>query len=166
MNYYFSSDHHFGHKNIIKYCNRPFSSLEEMDIKLIKNWNNTVSEEDTVYYLGDFQFNNQRDYKEELKGNIVFIRGNHDKNTKIKSLVESMIIKLRQYTVMCSHVPIWDNKDISDNVNFFLNAHVHEEWKHFKINDRYTINVGVDQWEFRPVSIKKLIKYYAEIRRK
>lgn len=50
---FFSADHHFGHANIIKYCNRPYQSVEEMDADYIKRWNARVTQNDTVYYLGD-----------------------------------------------------------------------------------------------------------------
>lgn len=51
---YFSSDHHFGHLNIIQYCKRPFSSVEEMNEEMARRWNSVVNPDDTVYYLGDF----------------------------------------------------------------------------------------------------------------
>ena len=55
-NIFFTSDTHFGHTNIIKYCKRPFNSLEEHDETLIKNWNNKVGENDIIFHLGDFAF--------------------------------------------------------------------------------------------------------------
>lgn len=55
-NIFFSSDLHFGHKNIIKYCTRPFESVEEMNKKLIENWNSVVTNDDTVFFLGDAGF--------------------------------------------------------------------------------------------------------------
>ncbi|HAR41171.1 MAG TPA: hypothetical protein DCS07_00820 [Bdellovibrionales bacterium] len=51
---YFTADHHFSHKNIIKYCGRPFQSAEEMNAVMIQRWNETVQPGDTVFYLGDF----------------------------------------------------------------------------------------------------------------
>ena len=82
MSIYFSADHHFNHANIIKFCNRPFSSIEEMNEVLIQKWNAKVKPQDTVYYLGDFCFGSQEDYfkiRSRLNGHIYLIHGDHDK---------------------------------------------------------------------------------------
>ena len=75
------ADTHFGHTNIIKYCNRPFSCTEDMDEALIKNWNETVSNNDVVLHLGDFGVGN-KEYVEniikKLNGKKILIKGNHD----------------------------------------------------------------------------------------
>lgn len=78
---YYTSDLHFDHKNIIKYCNRPFSSVEEMNAALITNWNARVTDNDFVYILGDFTLEG-RDralhFLKQLKGHKTLILGNHD----------------------------------------------------------------------------------------
>lgn len=83
MKYFFTADTHFGHANIIKYCNRPFETTSEHDAVLIHRWNSLVERKDMVYHLGDFAFGEgSKDfdkYFEQLNGNIVFIKGNHDK---------------------------------------------------------------------------------------
>ena len=78
------ADLHLGHANIIRYCSRPFSFSDssEMDHVLIKNWNYTVSSKNRIYYLGDFRYGPEAEtaaqYRKRLRGDIVFIRGNHD----------------------------------------------------------------------------------------
>jgi calcineurin-like phosphoesterase family protein len=77
---YFTSDHHFWHTNIIKYCNRPFVSVEEMNEALIQNWNDLVLPEDEVYYLGDFSMAARpvEIYTSRLNGIKYLVPGNHD----------------------------------------------------------------------------------------
>ena len=78
---YFTADPHFGHANIIRYENRPFASVEEMDRELIRRWNETVTPEDTVYLLGDFSFYGKEKSAEilaALQGQIRLVMGNHD----------------------------------------------------------------------------------------
>ena len=79
---YLVSDTHFNHSNIIKYCSRPFSNIEEMNKVIIDNWNNIVDKEDTVYHLGDFGFGTKEELKEifdKLNGKKYLIMGNHDR---------------------------------------------------------------------------------------
>lgn len=82
---WFASDYHFDHKNILKYDKRPFDSVEEMNEEIISNHNALVSDDDDVYFLGDFCFSNKaEDYLKQLKGNLYFIRGNHDNSDIIR----------------------------------------------------------------------------------
>ena len=63
---FFTADTHFGHANIIKYCHRPFATVEEMDDALVRNWNAVVSPDATVFHLGDFALDSKErwlDYK-------------------------------------------------------------------------------------------------------
>lgn len=78
---YVTSDLHFGHKNIIKFENRPYKDVEEMTEGLINNWNSVVTANDLVYILGDFSFMGKRKTEEVLKrlrGKKILIKGNHD----------------------------------------------------------------------------------------
>jgi calcineurin-like phosphoesterase family protein len=82
MKTFFTSDTHFFHTNVIKFCNRPFGSVEQMNDVLIKNWNTVVSEEDHVWFLGDFSFGKPdptKDVLRQLKGVKHLIVGNHDR---------------------------------------------------------------------------------------
>ncbi len=70
---WFTADNHFGHENIIKYCNRPFETIEEMDNILIDNWNSIIEPGNTVYHLGDFCLGGKemaRLYFNQLNGQI------------------------------------------------------------------------------------------------
>lgn len=79
---FYISDTHLGHSGIIRYDNRPFMNVDEMDETIIQRWNDVVSDADTVYVLGDFSW-----YKEDktleilnrLSGRKVLIKGNHDR---------------------------------------------------------------------------------------
>ena len=76
------ADTHFGHKNIIKYSNRPFANVDEMREEIISRWNGVVKADDIVYHLGDFSMTHNKDdisnLVHRLNGRIVLIMGNHD----------------------------------------------------------------------------------------
>jgi calcineurin-like phosphoesterase family protein len=183
---YFTSDHHFGHKNIIEYAKRPFANVSEMDEVMFNNWNNTVKKDDLVYYLGDFSFcalSLTKDVLERLHGEKILIRGNHDKQRNklvgpklFKEIHQELSIKLENRKVLLCHYPYYPNEqeleeaiqnnyDIrylerrpKNNGGILLCGHVHEKWK---IKDK-AINVGVDQWDFTPVSEKELSAFINE----
>lgn len=86
---FFTSDLHFCHKNIIRFCNRPWSTTEEMNEGLVERWNKKVFPDDIVFCLGDFCFGGSAEWKkwrEKLNGHIILIRGNHDR--KMSSTME------------------------------------------------------------------------------
>jgi calcineurin-like phosphoesterase family protein len=170
--YYFTSDLHLGHENIIKYCNRPFNNVEEMNKEIIYNWNKTVNDNDTVIVAGDFSFfstsmkgnGTKTEYKEWsslLKGNKIFIKGNHDSNNNNKSKISSIVLKISKQDIFVTHRP----NDIVLGYDLYLVGHVHNTWKHKIINDGYRnnllINVGVDVWDFKPIRIDNILQYIA-----
>lgn len=82
MTVFFTSDTHFGHENIIRYCDRPFKDTDEMDEAIIARWNETVSPEDTVYHLGDIalgQIAKSLPKVARLNGYKIAVLGNHDR---------------------------------------------------------------------------------------
>lgn len=98
---WFTSDNHYYHKNIIKYSNRPFKDVDDMQYQLIKKWCETVQDGDTVFHLGDFAFTKEDKLIPllyQLKAdriNLHMILGNHDKNLirNKRQLLESGLIK-------------------------------------------------------------------------
>ncbi len=166
MNQWFSADDHFGHGNIIKYCNRPFKDSNDMNSSLIRNWNQRVKPEDTVFHVGDFCFqrNNQslkaEYWEKQLNGKIIHIKGNHDKNNSTKTIIERLVIRYGGKLINLVHNP--EYADINYDINF--TGHVHEKWsfKRIRRGEDFTdcINVGVDVNKFMPVSFNELISKY------
>ena len=112
---WFWSDQHFGHENVIDFCNRPFKDKEDMKEKLIQNHNRLVKPDDLVYYGGDtFFYHSKQEMQDVLKrlnGRKVLIRGNHDQkprqmmNAGFDSVVEQAIIYIGGERVIMSHFP-------------------------------------------------------------
>ncbi len=167
-NRYFTSDLHFGHANIIKYCNRPFETVEEMDEAIIHNWNARVTSNDIVYVIGDVMFcrpDRAKQIMSRLKGRIKLVKGNHDKKLD-ESLFEEILPPLYEETidgikaVMC-HYPLmtWNKAHYG---SFMLHGHQHNKQA---INDprsrRY--DVGVDANGYSPVLWQEIKKALNEI---
>ncbi|MET4638414.1 metallophosphoesterase [Mycetocola sp. 2940] len=83
MTTWWTSDTHFSHENIIKYCNRPFRDVQEMNEALIEKWNSTVSPDDVVYHLGDLALGQAIEQQialtARLEGHKHLVPGNHDR---------------------------------------------------------------------------------------
>lgn len=111
---WFTSDLHFWHKNICKYCGRPYDSIEEMNQGIVANWNSVVKEDDTVFVLGDLGFcgiEKLRPLMEQLNGTIYLVQGNHDSDKVVNKLVEEEIIKA--ITTLC-HIIITGDEECPD----------------------------------------------------
>jgi calcineurin-like phosphoesterase family protein len=167
---FFTSDQHFGHSNSIRYCNRPFKNVYDMDNTIINNWNKRVKPNDTVYVNGDFIFRGNDKYVEQivtsLNGKIVLILGDHDKTIKKFMKKESNISIFSKKVEMFDY--LWyDKNDIkialfhwcirtwqrSHYNSFHLYGHSHgrlpplgKSW-----------DVGVDNNKFEPLSLDEVI---------
>lgn len=164
---FITADNHFWHFNIIKYTNRPFKSVEEMNETMISNWNKVVKEKDIVLHLGDFALccDNQMlsDLINQLNGIIWLVPGNHDHPSrlsrfgiKIMSSIEKEEARFYIKNLICSHRPLYDYE-----IPFgFVNCHGHI---HNKSSYGMHINISVDVCNFSPVSLEEIIKKAKEI---
>lgn len=166
---WFTADTHFGHVNIVRYCGRPFNTIEQHDRTLIDNWNARVAPGDVVYHLGDFGLPQGFDDKygylvsimSQLNGQKHFIRGNHDKMVTgklagmfvtdrlyhtVKVNDEEMDVK--QNIVLCHYAFETWNK--SSHRSWHLHGHSHGNLK--TGDDKARLDVGVDVHGFAPIS--------------
>ncbi len=112
---FFTSDTHFTHANIIRFCSRPFKNVEEMDETMIANWNRVVGENDIVFHLGDFCMGGSTKWTNvlnRLNGKIYLIIGNHDmKNLKqscsdrFEKVAMQMYIEVDKQKIYLNHCP-------------------------------------------------------------
>lgn len=183
---FFTSDLHFGHQNIIRFCNRPWKTTEEMDKALIENWNSVVGKNDIVFDLGDFAFAPNWRWKEilsQLNGKHYLILGNHDitrwPGDSIMELFEGvyqqLILKIDGRFVYLNHYPYlcfggaWRDPQ---NAVWQLFGHVHSGPNSSgKDCDRlngvfpYQYEVGVDNNNYTPISweqVQEKIAYQVE----
>ena len=168
---FFTSDTHFGHKNIIKYCDRPFESVEEMNETLIKNWNDTVPPDGIVIHMGDFAMGYSKLQEIEsivkrLNGQIHLTLGNHDTLEFLKgftSIQEILRVKVADdeiggiINIICNHYPqvVWDGKHRG---YWHLYGHVHGIDLQYALKATMSMDVGVDaikEW-YRPLSYEEI----------
>lgn len=173
---FFTSDTHFCHDNIIKYCNRPFDNVEEMNKKIVDNWNEIIPEDGIVFHLGDFALNastkSVQHILHSLNGNKYLIIGNHEKAALSKEFLRNMwkgiydiaeifveddeITYNKQHIVMC-HYPIlaWN---ASHRGSWQLFGHVHGGLSNKgKINHHPAqMDVGVDCHNYYPISYQQV----------
>lgn len=166
---WFISDTHFYHRNVIKYCNRPFINAEEMNEVIIKNWNSVVKEDDIVWHLGDFALGDKELFArlvERLNGNIYLVYGNHDRtNTSFSKEVgftkffKGPIILDDKFVL--THKPLKDKlleEAIQNNIkNIF--GHIHNSDEFDTWNENYAC-MCVEKHNYTPVSYTKILEYF------
>lgn len=177
---FFTSDTHFFHKNILKYCNRPFTNAHEMNQELVERWNEKIPKGSIVFHLGDFSLTaNPKELDgliDELNGDIHLIIGNHENDALGKSYIrdkwktisdiaeiyikDDEITYGEQHIVMC-HYPMqaWNG---SHRGSWHLFGHVHGGLSNKKVlqHAKTALDVGVDCHNFTPLSyqdVKELI---------
>lgn len=173
-NVWFTSDTHFGHAKIIEYCDRPFANVQEMNEKLVENWNAVVGPDDYVFHLGDIAFGGDDTWETwipKLNGKICLILGNHDmKNIKDKYL-DMFYWVGNQLQIICdgmhiylNHFPFATYGGINkDKPVWQLYGHLHtkdgkcgETPEVMSALRETTYDVGVDNNNYRPISFKEV----------
>jgi len=159
--HYYTADLHLGHANIIDMCNRPFASVEEMDEALIDNIRRVVTQKDDLWIVGDLAMVKAAGKErvaqlfKRIPGRKHLIAGNHDrpwvkelKWTSVENLIE---IKDEGRRVTLCHYPLmtWPG---SRHGALQLFGHVHDNWA----GCRGCVNVGVDLWDYRPVTLEEV----------
>ena len=180
---FFISDLHFGHENVIKFDNRPFETVEEMDAELIRRWNAKVGKDDLVYVLGDMIWKSRNGEAEQLikslNGQIILIKGNHDRflhNAKAKAALagvkdyDDITVTLEDGTTrrcILSHyyIPMY-------NGHFYTAIHLHGHSHNTEeasielqiskmLNSRgyrnEIYNVGCMYWNYEPVTLDEIL---------
>ncbi|MFA5132493.1 MAG: phosphoesterase [Candidatus Paceibacterota bacterium] len=163
---WFTADTHFSHRNILRFCERPFPNIHEHDEALIKNWNECVSENDTVYHLGDFGYRASRKYLigvvERLHGKIMLVKGSHDKKLVRGDLAAKFhaihdygveVILDSQLIILC-HYPIfkWCKSYYG---SWQLHGHCHGKIEADNVG-LCRMDVGVDVYNYRPISFEEV----------
>lgn len=159
---------HLGHKNILEYDNRPFDNITQHDIAILKNYNDTVEDEDDFYYLGDFSFASPsltEYYISSMKGNKFFIKGNHDKESTIKLYkqygtylggIEQIEVE-KQKIILCHYsLRVWSG---NHRGTFCLYGHSHHSLERYPIGK--SMDVGIPSahailGEYRPFSFEEI----------
>ena len=178
MTVFYTSDEHYGHRNIITYCNRPFRDTEEMTEELVRRHNAVVSANDLVYHLGDFALDERlvEPTLKRLTGKHRLIVGNHDrchpcrggfKKARQRYIgygFEDVLVRMSEPLFDAEHLPYAGSGDHVEKERYaewrpknrgrwLLHGHIHTLWK---VRDRM-INVGVDVWDYAPVTLDSLL---------
>jgi calcineurin-like phosphoesterase family protein len=168
-NVFFTSDTHFNHTNIIRFCQRPFKDTDEMNEVMIRNWNNVIGKDDIVFHLGDFCLGGAAEWNrilDRLNGHIYLILGNHDLKNIRQGLIDrfehvamSMCIQIGKKRIYLSHYPYLCFEGGYKNDVWQLFGHVHtrpnntgNDASRLQYLFPTQLDVGVDNNHFTPLS--------------
>ena len=159
---FFTADTHWGHRNIIRYCQRPFADVDEMNEALITNWNSTIGKDDIVFHLGDFAMGGSAEWcrlLERLNGRIYLILGNH-----FEQVAMQMLINVGDQRIYLNHYPFLCFGGAYRNT-WQLFGHVHTNnaqtgLDYSRLNNLFPsqYDVGVDNNNYAPVSFEQVEK--------
>ena len=180
---WFTADTHFGHRNIIRYCQRPFASVEEMNETLVDNWNRVVGKDDVVFHLGDFSVGGAAEWTsllDSLNGRIFLVLGNHDMNNvdqgfmrRFENVSMQMLVSIGKQRIYLNHYPFLCYGGAYRG-SWQLFGHVHTcpcnsglDNSRLEMLFPTQYDVGVDNNNFKPVSFEEVemkIKNQVEVK--
>lgn len=160
---FFIADTHFGDERIIRYENRPFESVAEMDKALVEKWNNVVSVEDTVYVIGDFSayadLEADRELLHKLNGSKVLVMGNHDTHRTCDEWRAIGFSECSQWPIiynnffMLSHEPLYINANMP-YANIY--GHVHANPSYNDASSQ-SVCVSVERIDYQPIDMDEIM---------
>lgn len=166
--YYFISDPHFGHENILKMCQRPFENVEEMNEAMIDAWNQRVTGNDTVFILGDLFYRcpDPEPILQRLKGKKRLIIGNHDSSWMDKVDLSRYFVSVDPFleitdgvrAITLCHYPLltWKHKLRT----YMVHGHIHNDTTSdffpLLVARERVLNAGVEVNGYRPVTFEEL----------
>lgn len=175
---WFTSDAHFGHENMLRLSDRPWSTVAQMNEAMVANINSKVAVDDELYILGDFSFKMTVQDAYELRKSIVCKRvhllpGNHDKDWTQPAVADAFIVeapicvlKIDRQKIVLSHYPMVDWQGMSHG-GWHLHGHIHScggAYNKFNLRQgllRY--DVGVDANGYAPVSLEELKLLFEQV---
>ena len=152
---FFIGDTHFNHTNIIKYCNRPFENIEEMNQIIINNWNKTVKKDDLVIHVGDIGMGNKEvitNFVARLSGRKWLIMGNHDR-FKVKDYYDMGFEYVSEFPIIYKGMVIISHQPVAitpDMPYFNIYGHVHDN-PMYKTRTPKSWCVSVERIRYTPV---------------
>lgn len=165
---YYIADTHFGHESILKMCDRPFDSIDQMNASLIAAWNQRVTGNDKVYILGDLFFRcaDPEPILGQLKGRKHLIVGNHDASWMHKVDLKKYFVGVDSFleisdgvrAITLCHYPLvtWKHKLRT----YMVHGHIHNDTTsdYFPLiaGRERMLNAGVDINGFRPVTFEEM----------
>lgn len=168
---FFTSDQHLGHRNVIRLCNRPFDSVEDMDARLIEKWNHKVTNNDTIFILGDLMFRNEKppeEYLRQLKGKKHLIVGNHDqmwiKKCDLTRWFESVnhlhYTSDGKHSLTLCHYPMmsWPHMARCYMVHGHIHANTDADYWPLIQRNPMMLNAGVDINNYEPVTFDEMVE--------
>ena len=159
---FFSADWHLGHANCIRFCNRPYRDVDEMDETIISNCNSVVTSKDTLYMIGDFCWKNPKEYLHRLNCPVILIAGGHDYRWKedfhlFEDVYDAKTIEVQGQTIVLSHFcfRVWNKSHYN---SWHLYGHNHGKLE--PIGKSWDVGIDANNWG-PPLSCEQIFEIMA-----